>query len=377
MVVMGTTMGKKRIANFEILRTVAMLFIVFWHFCVRGLTESSYPSFIYKVNTNTGVFNLSIVFLLLVILCVSVNCYVMITGYFMIDKTDFSFKRIEKVWLQTFFYNTLLALFAYYMKPSFDKLIFITTPFYSGFTSYWFVNKYLGLIFLSPFLAKFACCINKQQYQILLIVLAAINISIINSITGVPLTTVMGEVTNGYSLQWFVFLFFIAGYIRKYDPFKYPGFDLKMVFIFQFFLLVELCIRYRIKGNLNIPYNGLCLFISVFLFLWFKNHKFTSSFWKIFVILAPYTFGVYLLHENYYVSRFLWNLHLHSKFLNSWIMLPAMLIECLAVFFSGVIIDYLRKCIVNLIHGDELLNQFNNKMSQKFWPMINKTRQNI
>lgn len=103
MVVMGTTMGKKRIANFEILRTVAMLFIVFWHFCVRGLTESSYPSFIYKVNTNTGVFNLSIVFLLLVILCVSVNCYVMITGYFMIDKTDFSFKRIEKVWLQTFF----------------------------------------------------------------------------------------------------------------------------------------------------------------------------------------------------------------------------------------------------------------------------------
>ena len=94
-----------RQANFEILRVVAMFMIVFWHFIQNvmmrtdAMEESSIVSVVNYIILQYGM-----------ILCsVGVNLYVMVTGYFLVDKS-FKSNRIFRVWIQTTFYSFFIAL---------------------------------------------------------------------------------------------------------------------------------------------------------------------------------------------------------------------------------------------------------------------------
>ena len=70
----------KRMPNFEILRSVAMLFIVVWHFCVHGITENS-NIHQFDLSLPVGIFNAITTYVICSITGISVNLFVLITGY--------------------------------------------------------------------------------------------------------------------------------------------------------------------------------------------------------------------------------------------------------------------------------------------------------
>lgn len=346
---------RQRIVNFEIMRTIAMFFIVLWHSCVHGLTGGGN----FDLASSVGLFNCLSTMWICSLTGVAVNLYVMITGYFMIEKHEFHIRRFESTWIHTMFYALGFPLTAFLMSPDLAHLKIIIEPFY-GNTGYWFVNKYLGLVLIAPFLARFASILSRRSYQLLLLVLGIINISVY-----APFTTIMGEVWHGVSLQWFVFLFFVAGYIRRFEPLK--GFKK----VFPIFMLLwginfvyVICERYM-TGTLAtpipyLPYNGIIFFESIFLFMVFRDYNFKSKLWRPLVILAPYTFGIYLIHENHFISQELWQgAYSPMHILNKELLIPYIIVLSLGIFLICAAVDSLRAFCVNRLQLGRVLTSIN------------------
>ena len=339
-----------------------MLFIVMLHYL-----KSVGDVLSFDISTGAGLFNYIASTFLFILFSTAVPCFVMITGYFLINKTEFNLKRIEKTWLRAFLIVSFIYVGAYLIDRDMRHLKDIFSILYMGFresVSLWFVDYYLGLIFVAPFLAMLAIHLTKKQYQLLLVVLIFINITVFGRFG-----TALGDVNRGFSLQFFILCFLVGGYIRLYNPFSKPRQSLLGMLVFIILQLFVQLIHsiYHDFGSfnqLNFVYSGLVFFVSVFLFIWVKNHHFKSIVWKPLIIIAPYTFAVYLFNDNLVIRQMMWNEDFHPKdYVNSVWFIPLMLVVGIAVFFVGVILDYMRALIVKIIKGDTLLEWFNKKIS--------------
>ena len=99
-VLMNENQHPARKANLELLRIVLMIGIVFGHGFLWGGVQDKlvFPSALY-----------CIVRVLHTIEIPSVNCFVMLSGYFLIT-AEFKISRILKFWLQVIFYSVVLYL---------------------------------------------------------------------------------------------------------------------------------------------------------------------------------------------------------------------------------------------------------------------------
>lgn len=357
-----------RQANFEILRVVAMLMIVFWHFIQNvmmrtdAMEESSINSVVNYIILQYGM-----------ILCsVGVNLYVMITGFFLMDKS-FKSNRFFRVWIQTTFYSFFIALLFYTIQPesvSIKDVLVGFIPIRSG--AYWFVTDYLGLILIAPFLGKAAKALSHRQYIRLLVIIFLVGT---NFIGGYPFGDSMGG-NLGYSLFWFICLFLIGAYIRLHGD-KLPSYNYLRLYILTgggiFILFV---VRQFIKSGFtfenlkyeDLHYNSFPAILAFLLFTWFKCKNFDKNTFTSFLVkIAPYTFGVYLIHNNRYISSFLWNT-VSNNIQNSYYTILAVIVICVAIFILCIIIDYVRDTLFKIsgTHNFILLlsNQLDNKLKK-------------
>ena len=185
-------MVKERSLNFELLRVLSIISIVVGHL---GAIGPNLPNPLCMLG--------------------DVNCFVLITGYFMVDG-QFKSARFLRLFIETIFYCFCISLIFYILNPEIgiSTLIKSAFPFAPHTYSYWFINKFLALILLQPFLSHLATSITRRQYQFLLFVLLMINSELI---VGFPFSAIFD---NGWSLPWFITLFFIGGYIKLHDPFQ-------------------------------------------------------------------------------------------------------------------------------------------------------------
>ena len=355
----------KRNVNFEILRSLSMLFIVMLHYL-----KSVGDTLRFDIHTGVGIINYVLSTLCFIFFSTAVPCFVMITGYFLVNKTEFNIKRIEKTWLRAFFIVFAIYGVAYLYDHNVEHLKDVFSVLYMGFregVSLWFVDYYLGLIFISPFLAILVRNLSKRQYQLLLVVMIFINITVFGRFG-----TALGVVNNGYSLQYFVLLFLVGGYIRLYNPFKKENHCIIGIIVFTVLQLLVMLVHSIVHefgsfNQVNFVYSGLVFFVSVFVFIWVKNHSFSSILWKPFVRVAPYTFAVYLFHDNLYIRQLLWfNTFKPKEYVNDMRFIPIMIVVFLMVFAIGVFIDYVRELVVKKINGGRLLDAFNRKVANMY-----------
>ena len=331
---------RARQSNFEILRVLAMSFIVTWHFIVHGIMHVLTSVNGGGVDTSLSIVNWVIVNYVIFLTAVGVNCYVLISGYFLV-KSDFKLNKIVKIWFQTLFYSVgIYVILSCAGIISFDIKGLVVSGLVIRGNPYWFVTQYIALLFLSPFLSKLALSLAKSQFQLLLSVLFFINVSLS---FGFP----YGEIySSPVSISWFLFLFCVAAYIRLFNPFAQRKLEYgKYYLIFCLILLIcyllyeySLChwrgmnISYR-----NSPaYNGYTLFSSILLFLWAKHYSFKKNILYRFIVrLAPYTFGVYLIHDNPYIRTLLWeDWIVPSEYVGSWMLLPKMVIYVVLIYLT-------------------------------------------
>ncbi|MBO4981056.1 MAG: acyltransferase [Lachnospiraceae bacterium] len=352
--VRGMSAKKPRMANLELLRCLAMMMVVVLHFLGKG---NVLPDLMEPQLGGTGM----AAWLLECFCIVAVNLYMMISGYFLCT-SSFKPSRLLQLWLQVWVYSVGVGLLSCFLgiypaeEFSFHYLLTLVLPISMG--HYWFLTAYVFLYLLLPLFGKTVQEMSKKQMQVVLGLLL-FTFCILKSV--LPARLEMDA--KGYDCLWYLCVFLTAAYIRRFGA----GILQKKAGCTVLYLAGVLAVFggtmglrqiYLRMGSLEhimkicIEYNHILpLAASVGLFGWFLKlrvpEKITGPVNKI----APYTLGVYLLHENLGV-RYAWQKWFGAERIDSLVSLVGRtLLAAVTVFVVGILIDMLRAGIMKGLHS--------------------------
>ncbi len=342
--------GGNRSSNIELFRIVSMLCIIAHHYVVNSgiignimtgdiLSANSIFALIFGWGGKTGI-----------------NCFVLITGYFMCQ-SDISVKRFLKIFLEVEFYKVVINFIFFisrYEKFSLELLLRRLIPVYGIGTD--FTQSYLIFYFFIPYLNLLIKNMNEKLHRNL-VILCLVSDTLIQTVFLAP---------NAFTyVGWFISLYFIASYIRKCSEGHYNN----SIFSRDFFnnkkiwcnaAVLSLLLSwgsvafgawyYSISGK-NYVYRFvadsnrfMAVLTAISMFLFFKNLNIKYS--KIINVTASTTFGVLLIHANSdTMRRWLWGNTLKNvnAYHNSFLYFVCHAFgSVLLVFIIGVLIDMVR-----------------------------------
>ena len=355
-------MKKTRSSNIELLRIIAMIFVVVLHYLGKSGTLLPWGSNYFTVNTwfAWGIEAFALV---------AVNVYVLIGGYFLVE-SPFKINRIVRLWLQVLFYSAgvWLIFLALGKVPTDYTGGYWTSMFLLPVTSqhYWFASIYIFMCLLAPFMGIAARKMSKTQLKTCIVVLMILFSRVWRIF--LPMSTPLDD--KGYGIIWFVCLFMIAAYIRLYVPVNGKwGKPLLVYALSSLGLFLTLPIigtlsqitgklpdYYKVFYEYNAPFT---IAGAVALFLVFRNMNIKGEkVSKVINYVAGLTFGVYLLHEHV-LLRPLWKTFWQvPKYYKTPYFLLHMAGVVLCVFLVGCIVEALRQLLFRgigkLLHCDKI-----------------------
>ena len=330
---------KIRESNIELYRIFLMLLIIAHHYVVNsGLLDLMYQ----EPFSSKSIF----LFIFGAWGKIGINCFVLITGYYMCT-SKITLKKFLKLLLEIEFYKICIyMIFIISSYESFNiksavKAILPVTSIASNF-----VGCYLMFYLLIPFINILIKNISKKQHIVLLAILLFIY-SILGNIPTI-------DVGMNY-VSWFFVIYLIGSYIRLYSN---RFFESKKVSIIGSVLIIFIDILSIIcsiyigqKFNRNMAYyfisdsnKLLAILAALFIFLTFKNIKIKYN--RCINKMAESVFGVLLIHANSDAMRkFLWVDLLHNKdvfSLQFYDVVIHSVICTISIFIVCVIIDQIR-----------------------------------
>ncbi len=340
---------RKRMVNIDLLRIVSMMMVVMLHYLGKG---NLLPGVTGDISGNGyvawGLESLAIV---------AVNVYMLISGYFLVE-TGFKAKRVAELICQVLFYAILvpvvLVALGVISTERFTLYYLLQTVLPVQMQQYWFITAYIIMYLLSPVLAAGAKALTREQLRntvIALLLFFAVSKSVLPFQLEVD--------AKGYDALWFITVFLVAAYIRLYGiPFfakRENGkrgavcYLLGCAGIYGVMLAVRFI--YQKTGSLDhfiqntYHYNHILnLFAAVSLFYAFSYIKIEEDgiVGKLIVKIAPYTLGVYLLHEQMDM-RTLWPGWLGATLeCNIFAFVGRSIVAVLLVFAVGIVVDMIR-----------------------------------
>ena len=184
-----------RSSNIELLRIVSMFMIILFHFSVHGSWPEGGP-----LASDVAVEMLSFGGKL------GVNCFVLITGYFMV-KSRLKLASLLRVVFETWFYSFAILLLFLLVQPDLvteEKLRKAILPVISG--EYWFITCYIALMVISPLLNlawRHLAPSGKSRVMALGFVIISL------------LPTVSTFNPLGSDLIWFFYIYLLGGWIHE------------------------------------------------------------------------------------------------------------------------------------------------------------------
>ena len=341
----------KRERQFEVMRTIAMFFIVIYHILTHGVGSDV----VFNASSPVSMTNILFSDSLLVFSSISVNLYVMVSGYFLAD-LDFKMNRIVRIWAQACFYSCVITIVMMSLGLVPFNIVSIGKSLFPLSTdAYWFVTQFVGLMILSPFLAMLVRQLSYKQFVLLLVSGAFICLAIIPDF---PLGKRF-HVAHGNSVWSFAYLFMIAGFIRHHlQEITKVKLIAAIILVTILTMVCELFFGYH-HGYICLywfNYNSLPFILSVMVFVLVRQiHIPYSVFWNVLVKLAPYSFGVYLIHDQLMVRDWLWRNMPITFFCNQWIYPLVVIGFCMLIFISCVFVDYIRKILFVSLGIDKLI----------------------
>lgn len=328
---------KVRNSNLELYRIIVMLLIVMHHYVVNsGLmtlmdAEPLAPEsvFLYLLGMwgKTGI-----------------NCFVLITGYFMC-KSEITLRKFLKLVLEVEFYAIVIYLIFVatgYIDFSLKSFLWTLIPIHNITGD--FVSCYLVFFLFIPFLNILIRQLNQRQHLTLLALTVGFY-SLWNTIPGI-------EVGSNDSI-WFCILYFVSSYLRMY-PLKKDGHvtfwawvTIAAVLIAILSALTLLWLgRYGVSlgpyATVGWPSAPLSLMISICAFMLFKDLRIKQS--NLINSIGGCTFGVLLIHANSDTMRqWLWRDVCDNvgHYASNDIYLHAMIVP-IVVFIIGSVIEFIR-----------------------------------
>lgn len=351
-----TLKKKLRDSNLELFRIITMLLIVAHHYVVNsGLTAPDGPIFAEPLSSDS-------LYLLLIGAWgkIGINCFVLITGYFMC-KSEITATKFFKLLFEIMFYKIIIGLIfiiSDYQTFEWKSFLKLFVPITS--VKHDFVGCFILFFLFIPFLNVLIKNLDERKHIYLLIMC---------SLTYILFGT-FHRIEMNY-VSWFMVLYIISSYIRLYPKkwmsnLKFCGLILLLMVIMSV-ISVLVCAWLGVRMDKNVPFyfvtdsNALLAILTgVFAFLFFKNLKLPYN--GFINAIASTTFGVLLIHANSDTMRqWLWKDTLNNV---GHYGMPLYVICCVVgVFAICSMIDYLR---IKLIEKP-FFNYFDKKYERISW----------
>ena len=346
-------MGKSKLrqSNFELLKVLSILMVIVLHYFNGGMGGG-------LLNVPRGSFNFYAMNFLESMSIVAVNCFVLVSGYFMIDKKQVKVRKFVNLIGINVFYGLLMYAI---------KVIFVATqgnfeidikglakaiiPFHGA---KWFVGSYSVLFLLSPYLNILLNQLSKKQFIQLLFVLV-ISFSVIPTIL-----PIISYNDRGYGVLSFILLYCIGAYLKTY-PLKLKS---KALFLGIYLLSTSatyVLLLYLGESSFALNYNTIFnITSSVSLLLFFSRITFHS---RNINFLSSFSFAVYLIHTDSAIILILFKEILKTNlFWDSNLFLVHLLGSVVLIFIGCVSIEVMRRYFVSLI-GERLIMNLLDKIS--------------
>lgn len=353
---------KERNIGLEELRIISMLMIILLHSIDHsGLLESLVPgSILYWYE-----------WFVYALVQVCVNCFVLISGYFLI-KSRFRFEKLMILWIEVVFYALIIKIIMMALGEipfSITSLISCFVPILTG--RYWFVTIYFGMYLLSPFLNIAIKAMTKRQHGVLIVllfILSSMMVSIYPSFHGM-------NSGGGWGVAWFIVLYIIAAYIRLYyKPNSKPVKPLIVFLVCPIIMTIALWIANKSGIGILIilvenwwKYDSVPVFVaSIALLIVFlncsKGKEYNHA--KQFIIrMSSTTFGVYLIHAHANLcTETMWQrIGMVSNMSKLWFPLYQILMV-IVIFLVCALIDMIRQWFFRRLKVDQFVNAIFNKI---------------
>lgn len=326
-----------RQSNIELFRIILMLLIIASHYVVNsGLLP--------LVENDTV--NVQSVFLgsISAFGKICINCFILITGYFMC-KSHITLKKFLKFVFEVIFYYTVIyLLFCICGFIEFSPGAFIRTFLPVKAVTTDFTSAYILFFLCIPFANILIRNLTKNQHLCLMLLLLFIY-SILGSLS-------WPSVAFNY-VSWFFVVYLISSYIRLYPGKHSKNIKLWLAASIGAVVLASLSVAISLAIRQNNPHYSiynfvrdankiLAVFTAVSFFMLFKNLKIKYN--KFINYLAASTFGVLLIHASGYVmTKWLWDVMLKNPTMYNNSLLPLHLfLSVIGVYTVCIVIDKIR-----------------------------------
>lgn len=327
---------KERKSNLELLRIVAILMVLTVHYLLHmRYSQGSDISLYYNKS------NYNLMCILESFCIIGVNLFILITGYFMINKNKVNINKVVKLIFSCSFYSIVFLAIAVKMNItdfSIKELIKASISFLTC-ESYWFIKLYCVLFCLIPFINMGLNKMNKNTYRSLIIILFII---FPISTSFLPYFFSSGQ---GYDIVHFVFMYCIGGYLRLH-------FDSKGKFKWLFGYIICSSITSILSIHPFPPYKVIYeiwgydyifnILSAICLFIFFTKINIQSKFIN---IISSTVLGVYLIHGNDFVTPIIYkNVGLYW---DSNMLIFNLVIRIVVVFCVCSLIELIKEFIFN------------------------------
>ena len=332
---------KRRDSNLELYRCIVMVLIIAHHYVANsGLMDMIYA------NPMAG----TSVFLTLFAAWgkPGINCFLLITGYFMC-KTDISLKKYVKLLLEIYFYRTVLYIvflitgYEPFSIKTLAKAVLLFKDLGSNF-----IGCYMLFFLLIPFLNILLRNLS-QRMHLLLVMLCLFIYTGVGALGGLPYFTIKINY-----ISWFSVLYILAAYIRFYPNRIMEKTSLWCWVTAGVMVLsaVSIVVCAWLGDRLDYPKliyyavsdsnKPLALALGVASFLMFKNIKVPYS--PVINAFGASAFGALLLHANGdTMRRWLWvDLLKNTQMYHSALLPVHAIVSVLVIYLVCSMIDMLR-----------------------------------
>lgn len=326
---MSLSKNSFRNSNIEILRLVLMFMVVLLHFN----NDTMGGAFVFIKDMAFD--NFALHFFESLSIC-AVNCFMIVSGYFLYANTKIKFGKIADVFLIVIFYRLLhFGINSIIGNEDFALRNFVAACFPFNYFAIFYVVCYA----LSPYIAKLWNCLSIKSSNlfitILLIVFIVIptilnmveNLYILNSADGLSPISIEGN-GNGYTIVQFVVMLSLGMWLRK----RQVNIRSSVLWLVYLFSVLVMTIFIHIFPSLYNYCSVFTVVTAVCLFLLFLKLKFQSNAIN---FLSKSCFAIYCIHISP-LSLHFWRKYFitYSHFSNGFVFTIVWMLVSVIVMFA-------------------------------------------
>lgn len=326
---------RNRNSSVELLRIFSMLTIVGVHYFEACQTEK-------LLRVGGGELSYELYELINLLFSYGVNIFVIITGYYMVSRTEVNLRKaFDLLWQIAFYGCILFGVSIVTGLQNFSLPGLVKSIFPILFNLRWFVKAYIILYLFIPFINVAINNISRIQHKSLIIILVVL-FSIWPFILPYP---PMDD--YGFSYNHFVVLYVIAAYLRKYVT------EIQTKTCCTYFIVSTILLYGLLHIDTQIPilstmkvmalaHNSPIKLVACFsLFLMFAKVEWHISWVNTIAVSA---FAVYVIHGDFNTMHWMFTSLLRGdSYQYSWLWLPHLVVTLLLIYVSCFAIDYVYR----------------------------------